>query len=108
MSTMFQILDTNNTASVFVPPTNGARSCVYISIGSKTVRASSRAILESRLNAPVYALAENEPYIENFKYTFRSGLAKTAIIAILIEFIGGKQGIRTDRRSNTSSCTTTR
>lgn len=105
---MFQILDTNNTVRVFVPPPNGALSCVYISIDGKTVRASSRAILESRLNAPVYALAENESYIENFKYTFRSGLAKTAIIAVLIEFIGGKQGLRTNRRSNTPGCSTTR
>jgi len=108
MTTFSDILDNTKDIIVFIPKTRGVLSVIYVTIDGETVRAGSRALLELKLECPVFVPTDIPDQKKCSKHVFATkttknrGYAVSAIVATIIMFIGKIQGIE-DR-----NCTTKR
>jgi hypothetical protein len=106
MSTLKQFLDNTKDVTLSVPRTTSALSSFYVTVGNETMRVGSRALLEHRLDTPVFVLSETPTFENCAKHVFHknNGYALTAMLAFAISLIGKNQAIHPLSRG----CTTTR
>jgi len=106
MTTFSDILDNTKDITVFVPETRGVLSAIYVTINGETVRAGSRALLEHKLECPVFVTTDIPDQKKGGKHLFAKkttknrGYAVSAIVATIIMLIGQIQGV-TDRKCTT-------
>ena len=95
MSTFQEILNNTKNVTVSLPKTTSLLSFVYITVGDKTVRAGSMALLNSHLATPVFVLTEIPDFSKCAQYTFdkKRRYASTAILAYTKALIAKTQGI---------------
>jgi hypothetical protein len=95
MSTFQEILDNTKNVTVSVPKTTSLLSFVYITVGDKTVRVGSMALLNSHLATPVFVPTEIPDFSKCAQCTFdkKRRYASTAILACTKALIAKTQGI---------------
>lgn len=94
--TLENIFDPNKEIKISIPKLKSITSSIYITIDDKTVRAASRAFLNSGMDVCIYELDENATIPENcFEQIFKIGThCKTSIVAIICMRIGVLQDIK--------------
>lgn len=95
MSTFQEIVDNTKNVTVSVPKTTSPSSFFYITVGDKTVRVGSSALLISQLATPVFVPTKTPDLSNCVQCTFdkKRRYASNAILACTKAIIAKTQGI---------------